>query len=530
MDSVPLIAIPDAPIPPGGEAHWVTGAGGARLRAALFTPAGKARGSVVLSGGRTEPLEKYFETVQDLLDRRLAVLVHDWRGQGLSHRELPDRLRGHASGFEPFLEDYRAILAAFEARLPKPWYAIGHSMGGCLTLLALAQGEAARFEGAMLSAPMFDIKLGMPAGVARFITRAQVALGRGGAYAVRPNDPFKSDFTGNRLTHDERRFARHCAQLAAHRDLAIATPTWGWIDFALRAAAWLKNPANLKTVTIPVVICSAELEKLVDNDAQKRVAADLPNGRLVTVPGAYHEILMETDTMRNIFLRAFDALLGKKTLTPAAQPAAPAPAPAATPTAEPPKTEVAPAALAPVAAPTPPATKLAAAEPAAAPAIQEAVAKKPAAKKTPAKKTAAPKADKPTAAKPAATKAPAKTPADKAAAAAGQKAPVAAEPTKAKPAAPKSAPKVAKATPTAAAPKAAAPKGGAAKARKTTAAPKTAPAKPAAAKAAPKAPAKSAAKPKAPAAAKPSGAKPAAAKPAAARKPAAAKKPAPVKA
>jgi lysophospholipase len=47
---------------------------------------GANRGSVVVSPGRSEPIEKYFEVVQDLLDRGFVVLVHDWRGQGLSHR------------------------------------------------------------------------------------------------------------------------------------------------------------------------------------------------------------------------------------------------------------------------------------------------------------------------------------------------------------------------------------------------------------------------------------------------------------
>jgi lysophospholipase len=97
---------------------------------------------VVVSPGRSEPIEKYFEVVQDLLDRGFVVLVHDWRGQGLSHRALPDRLKGHAAGFKEFLGDYQALLAAFETRLPKPWIALGHSMGGCLTMLALATGES----------------------------------------------------------------------------------------------------------------------------------------------------------------------------------------------------------------------------------------------------------------------------------------------------------------------------------------------------------------------------------------------------
>ena len=58
MSPAPLISIPSAPVPAGGEATWFEGAGKARLRAALFPARGQVRGSIVLSGGRTEPIEK----------------------------------------------------------------------------------------------------------------------------------------------------------------------------------------------------------------------------------------------------------------------------------------------------------------------------------------------------------------------------------------------------------------------------------------------------------------------------------------
>ena len=97
-EPAPLVSTPDAPVPPGGEAEWIKGAGGARLRAALFAPPGRARGSIVLSGGRTEPIEKYYEFIGECLERGFVVLAHDWRGQGLSARDLPERLKGHARG------------------------------------------------------------------------------------------------------------------------------------------------------------------------------------------------------------------------------------------------------------------------------------------------------------------------------------------------------------------------------------------------------------------------------------------------
>ncbi|MDO9433317.1 MAG: alpha/beta hydrolase [Pseudomonadota bacterium] len=497
--AAPLISIRGAPVPAGGEAEWFNGVDGARLRAALFPAKGEVRGSIVLSGGRTEAIEKYFETIEDLTSRGYVVLTHDWRGQGLSHRELKDRLAGHASGYQAFLGDYHALLAAYEGRLPKPSFAIGHSMGGCLTLLALAHGEASRFEGAILSAPMLGLQTGgVPLLIARATAAFNVMLGRAGRFARGAGAP--ETFENNVLTHDRARYERGKAQILAAPDLGLGGPTWGWLDFAFRATAYLAQGGNLKSVTIPVVIVSAEQDKLVDNDAQRAVARNLPKGEFINVPGAYHEILMETDTMRNIFLRALDTLLGKSSTAPApaAQPAAPEPAPvAAKPVAAAP--DPAPlmaAAVEPAVAPTPAAKPAAAKAPVKKAASKTASDPKPAAAPKAAAKPAAPKA----AAKPVAAKkveAAAAKPAAKKAAAPATKA-----------AAPKKAP-AAKAAPApkaaakGAAPKPAAPKASTAKAPATKAAPKPATAKaPAAPKAAAasKAPAAKPAAKKAPAA------------------------------
>ena len=311
-EEAPLVSIPEAPVPPGGAAEWFRGADGATLRAASFFPAGKARGTVVVSGGRTEVIEKYFEVVQELLDRGFAVLVHDWRGQGLSHRSLKDRLRGHAVGFDAFVSDYRALLDHFEERMPKPWIALGHSMGGCLTLLALAHGQWTRFSAAILSAPMLGLQTGRRSKrTVRALTWMMSRL-RGSDYILGdPGLPMGAPFEENIVTHDERRYARNCAQLKAHPDLALGAGTWAWLQFAWSAIAWLKTSPRVAEVDIPVWALGAAEEKIIDNADQILVMARLPQGRWLEVPGAYHEILQETDAVRAVFWREFDALVAE---------------------------------------------------------------------------------------------------------------------------------------------------------------------------------------------------------------------------
>lgn len=310
----PLVAIPGAPVPDHGAAEWFAGKDGAALRAALFSPDAEPVGSVVLSPGRSEPIEKYFEVVQELLDRRLVVLVHDWRGQGLSQRLLRNRLKGHAAGFMPFVDDYRRLLAAFQTRLPKPWIAMGHSMGGALTLAALARdaldGRTSPFAAAILSAPMIAIHTGgrnylgsriLAWVVARSPLRTEFLFGAVG-------DPDNNTFENEVLTHDRARHDLFAAQLKACPDLKLGNLTWAWLDSAFELTAWLTRTHGVDRIEIPVTILSAELDNRVSNAAQALVAPRLPKGRLLTVKGAYHEILMETDDLRAVFWQAFDAL------------------------------------------------------------------------------------------------------------------------------------------------------------------------------------------------------------------------------
>ncbi|MDR3513693.1 MAG: alpha/beta hydrolase [Caulobacteraceae bacterium] len=307
-DAAPLVALPQAPIPAGGTAEWFAGAGGLRLRAALF-PAENPRGSVVLSGGRTEFIEKYLEVIGELVARGFTVLTHDWRGQGLSGRLLPDRLKGHADGFDDFVADFGLLLDRYEDRLPGPRIALAHSMGGCLTLQALTRGER-RIDGAVFSAPM----LGLTA-QRSWPTRALVGLmgalqaggyALGGAY-----DPFATTFEADRLTHDRARYDRTRALMLANRDLALGAVTWGWVASAFRTLAWLHAAPELRRLALPMVIVGAGEETLVDNAGQKLVASLAPDCRYVELAGAYHEILMETDDLRAAFWREFDALTSR---------------------------------------------------------------------------------------------------------------------------------------------------------------------------------------------------------------------------
>ena len=321
VDTAPLAPTPGAALPPG-TAEWYLGVGGAKLRAALF-PAKSPIGSVVLSPGRTEHIEKYVEVINELVARGYTVLCHDWRGQGLSARLLSDRLRGHADGFADFVADYSKMLNVFETRLPKPWICMAHSMGGCLTLVAIARGEA-RFSAAILSAPMLAINAAKPLhGFAEPVSWLVAHLGWRAVYALgNAYDPTAVTFEDDKLTHDRARHDRTRAQIVATPDLQLGGVTWGWVSSATRAIGWLSRSPLVAKIDIPITVLAAGADLLVDNVGVRAVTARLPRGRYVEVPGAYHELLMETDDIRAVFWQEFDALAAP--LKPAAKPRRPA--------------------------------------------------------------------------------------------------------------------------------------------------------------------------------------------------------------
>jgi len=303
----PLVRLPGAPAPKVGAAEWFTGAGGAKLRAALF-PAAKPIGSVVISSGRTEFIEKYLEVCAELVDRGYTVLIHDWRGQGLSQRLLPEPLMGHAAGYADFVADHAALLETFETRLPKPWFSLSHSMGGCLSMLVLAHGET-RYSAAIFSAPMLGIK-GFKPWLGRMIGGTMTTLGLSNSYGLGgAADPFTATFESDILTHDRTRYDRSRAYILADRDLALGAPTWGWIKSAFESVHWLHTAPDVTRIKTPITIVGAAEEKLVDNEGQKIVAGRIPGARYLEIAGAYHEILMETDDIRAQFWAEFEALV-----------------------------------------------------------------------------------------------------------------------------------------------------------------------------------------------------------------------------
>ena len=156
-----LVSIPANPVPEDVVSGTIKTPDGAELRFARWAPPAGRKGTVCVFQGRTEQIEKYFETVRDLRDRGFAVATMDWRGQGHSSRRLRDPRKGYVRDFADFEVDVETFVQQVVLPdCPPPHFALAHSMGGAV-LLRVAHSGKRWFDRIVLSAPMIDLA-GLP--------------------------------------------------------------------------------------------------------------------------------------------------------------------------------------------------------------------------------------------------------------------------------------------------------------------------------------------------------------------------------
>jgi lysophospholipase len=308
-----LVSIPSNPMPEGGRVGYFKTADNVQLRYATWPKsAGAQRGTICLVQGRTEFIEKYFETIADFRQRGFAVATFDWRGQGGS-----DRLIGNARlGYVDKFEDYWCDLRSFHGDIllpdcPPPYYLVGHSMGGLVSLLA-GINDRMMFDRVFLSAPMVALDrqpLSMT-GMARvcetlsFVGLGQMPVGR---KADKPM--WEASFPGNPLTGDMIRYMRAIDVTRERPALEIGAPTVRWAAAAFGAmaeAGAIDFPARIR---VPLLMLAAARDQVVSTPAIEQLGLRMRTGRHVVIAGARHELFMETDVIRGQVFAAFDAFI-----------------------------------------------------------------------------------------------------------------------------------------------------------------------------------------------------------------------------
>jgi lysophospholipase len=309
-----LVSLARNPVPGGAVEGLVSTADGVHLRYATWLATREPlRGTCVIVQGRSEYIEKYFETVADLRRRGYGVIAFDFRGQGGSERLLADPTRGHVNSFRDYDMDLEGIIRDVLPTMPAPYLALGHSLGGHI-LLRHALADDSPFSRLVVTGPMIrlaDAALGMPARSARMMAEMVCAAGFGSRFVpggkARPKGG--ETFVDNPLTRDRERYMRAQAVLDAGPHLAIGSPTFGWMRAAFRSMAILQAPDTPRLIRLPTLFVAAGDDRVVSTTAVEEFALKTKLGSAVLLAAARHEILQENDDTRTRFWSAFDAYL-----------------------------------------------------------------------------------------------------------------------------------------------------------------------------------------------------------------------------
>lgn len=292
--------------PQDGAAHWLTTADDMRIRMGFWSRDAE-RGTVLIFPGRSEYVEKYCRLAADLAGLGFASVAIDWRGQGLAGRLHANRALGHVDSFADYQTDADAVLAEVRRLgLPEPYYLIGHSMGGCIGLRSLLNGL--EVEAAAFTAPMWGILMA-PALRPIAWTLSSVSRPFGFGHVFAPGqvpEPYVSrvTFEENHLTSDPEMFAWLRGHLEAEPDLGLGGPSLNWLNQALIEMRALRAMAS---PDVPCMTYLGSRENIVDPEAMRNRMARWPDGRLVELTGAMHEILVERPVFRAQVLSDLDA-------------------------------------------------------------------------------------------------------------------------------------------------------------------------------------------------------------------------------
>ena len=307
------------------ESFWSTrgvsgsfrGAGGLTLRYMVFPQADPARekGAIVISSGRTETMLKYKEVVHDLWRNGWSVYIHDHRGQGLSAREpaVADApMKGHVERFDDYVDDLRSfVVTQVAAGRHRDTFLLAHSMGGAISALLLQRDGPPLFRAAAMSSPMLRIKgmAGLPADILSCrIGEGLTQHGHATDYVVGGKGYVSPPFEGNDLTGSRVRYQWVQAQERAHPPTQLGSPTYGWLAQSCEAAQRARSQGE--RVRTPVLLMQAGGDRIVHNSggqefcegvrkAMPALGCDGQGGGPVVVPGAEHELLIETDDKRD---------------------------------------------------------------------------------------------------------------------------------------------------------------------------------------------------------------------------------------
>ena len=288
-----------------------------------IVPAQESKGAVVIAHGYGENIDLYYETMKKFQRRGYAVYAMDFHGQGRSGRLFPHRPRTpstegmmrHVDDMDIFVND----IIKPNLDDDKPLIMSCNSMGGHIGMLYMHEYPDV-FDGAVMSAPMYDVKfLNMPR-----ILKPAIRFAFNVASLVGFRNTHLAESWSN-IEHLEKSTKIIPPDLCAdpenirkelisymnrtYYDKGLDVPTVGWIASTFKTTKKIMNKNFLQGINVPVLIGSAGDESFVENESHGYVHNSIEDSERVIIKNANHTLWLESDQNLAVWWGYIDAFL-----------------------------------------------------------------------------------------------------------------------------------------------------------------------------------------------------------------------------
>jgi lysophospholipase len=256
------------------------------------------KGGVVVVPGRTEAIIKFAEVVRDLVRQGYSTYAVTLRGQGEAQRILSDHDKGYVVWFDDYVADTHQFITQKVRPEQTKVFVLAHSTGGGV-LANLIDQHPEDVDALATTSPMMQINEGaFPPPIAGSLAAAACGATDGTGYTIGAGPYVKeTDFPANTVTGSQARFDWKIQQLTDDPTIQLGGVTWHWLCQALVGSS---HGAQLgRYSSTPTLVFEAEKDTIVKLEGEKKYCDDAPRCTLVLEAGAKHELLQETDAIRN---------------------------------------------------------------------------------------------------------------------------------------------------------------------------------------------------------------------------------------
>lgn len=256
-----------------------------------------SKGSIVISHGFTEYIERYYELIYYFAKSSYNVFIMEHRGHGRSSNlSTKDNSQINVEDFNYYVSDLKTFIddIVVPANKDNDLFLYGHSMGGAISAKFLIN-HTGYFNAAVLNAPMMSVKTGFPEFFADAFATSATFLGFGDSYAPGQTPYTKNQKFADAATSSQNRFTFDHNLQKDNTKIQKGGLSLRWLNESIDATQYITSKKNASKVKTPILLFQAGNDTYVNSSGQDNFVKYAGNCTLVKIKDGKHELYRETD-------------------------------------------------------------------------------------------------------------------------------------------------------------------------------------------------------------------------------------------